>query len=188
MLSKNVKLEDIDASLSYGQIFSSKKWTHFFVFIYILIGVAVAICVTVIVGVIITTGEFDSDAIAMVVALGFLGLLLLSMILLQSFVNKGKRKAACWLEDAVVLEAWAESIGQTLHIRNILVRTATAIEVSFEYNGKRYIRQSVYKDKTLYSAVFTKYVNKKIMIAYSSLYDEVMLIKPSYVQSLKNGD
>ena len=104
------------------------------------------------------------------------------------FFNKGKKKAALWLKDAVILDAQAKSLGQTLHVRNLIMRTATAIEVSFEYDDKRYVRQSIYKDKPLYLAVYTKYVDKKILIAYSPKYDEVMLIKPQSAQRIKDSN
>lgn len=179
-----IGVQDIDASLKYGQVFSGKIWGS----AVILLSIASA-CIGIVVIIIpITSIEYRSDIIFIVCGSFLFIFLVLSTVIIQMFFNKGKKKAALWLKDAVILDAQAKSLGQTLHVRNLIMRTATAIEVSFEYDDKRYVRQSIYKDKPLYLAVYTKYVDKKILIAYSPKYDEVMLIKPQSAQRIKDSN
>lgn len=189
MKDTKIVVQDIDASLKYGQVFSGKAWNGVFVFLYVTSGL---ICISAIATLIcapLIFGEYDRNSI------GFIMICIIAIILftiliiaLKAYVAKGKKKATLWLEDAIVLEAYAKSVGQTLHVRNMIARTATAIEVSFEYDDKRCVRQSTYKDKPLYLAVYTKYADKKILIAYSPKYDEVMLIKPESAQRIKQSN
>lgn len=179
-----IGVQDIDASLKYGQVFSGKIWGS----AVILLSIASA-CIGIVVIIIpITSIEYRSDIIFIVCGSFLFIFLVLSTVIIQMFFNKGKKKAALWLKDAVILDAQAKSLGQTLHVRNLIIRTATAIEVSFEYDDKRCVRQSIYKDKPLYLAVYTKYADKKILIAYSPKYDEVMLIKPQSAQRIKDSN
>ena len=179
-----IGVQDIDASLKYGQVFSGKIWGS----AVILLSIASA-CIGIVVIIIpITSIEYRSDIIFIVCGSFLFIFLVLSTVIIQMFFNKGKKKAALWLKDAVILDAQAKSLGQTLHVRNLIIRTATAIEVSFEYDDKQCVRQSAYKDKPLYLAVYTKYADKKILIAYSPKYDEVMLIKPQSAQRIKDSN
>lgn len=188
-MEQNIQLQDIDASLTYGQIFSGKAWNGIIIFLYVLTGIAATLMLAWLIGVPLTMGKYDSNDVAFLIAGPcFVVIMVVILISLQMFFNKGKKKAALWLKDAVILDAQAKSLGQTLHVRNLIMRTATAIEVSFEYDDKRCVRQSTYKDKPLYLAVYTKYVDKKILIAYSPKYDEVMLIKPQSAQRIKDSN
>ena len=178
-----IGVQDIDASLKYGQVFSGKIWGS----AVILLSIASA-CIGIVVIIIpITSIEYRSDIIFIVCGSFLFIFLVLSTVIIQMFFNKGKKKAALWLKDAVILDAQAKSLGQTLHVRNLIMRTATAIEVDFEYDDRRCSRQSTYKDKPLYLAVYTKYADKKIRIAYSPKYDEVMLIKPESAKRIKEN-
>ncbi len=182
-MDQNIQLQDIDASLTYGQIFSGKIYG----ISVVLLSIATAFMGLAVILVPITEHEYKSDIVFLVCGSILFALLLLSSISLQMFFNKGKKKAALWLKDAVILDAQAKSLGQTLHVRNLIMRTATAIEVDFEYDDRRCSRQSTYKDKPLYLAVYTKYADKKILIAYSPKYDEVMLIKPESAKRIKEN-
>ena len=176
---------DIDASLSYGQIFLSQAWIVMLIFILVC---TVLFCIGYICYIVTSVIENNIDMILVIIP----GIVFIGFVVLCTFLflrmSKEKHKATLWLEDAIVLEAYAKSVGQTLHVRNMIARTATAIEVSFEYDDKRCVRQSTYKDKPLYLAVYTKYADKKILIAYSPKYDEVMLIKPQSAQRIKDSN
>ena len=189
MITEKAKVQDIDASLTYGHIFSGKAWNGILFFLYILIGVAAALICAWLIGVPLTMGKYESSDMAFIIG-GPCCIIIMTIVVvtLQMFFNRGKKKATVWLEDAIVLEAYAKSVGQTLHVRNMIARTATAIEVSFEYDDKRCVRQSTYKDKPLYLAVYTKYADKKILIAYSPKYDEVMLIKPESAKRYRENN
>ncbi len=134
-------------------------------------------------------GEYDDDSIITITVGGGMTLLILLIsILLQRFFRSGKKKVEVYLQDAVVLKAISVTKGEQLAIRSVIVCTTNAIEVEFVYNDQRYVRQSTYKDKPLYSPVYKKYINREILIAYSPKYDEVMLIKPQSAQRLKEGE
>lgn len=176
---------DIDASLSYGQIFLSQAWIVMLIFILVC---TVLFCIGYICYIVTSVIENNIDMILVIIP----GIVFIGFVVLCTFLflrmSKEKHKATLWLEDAIVLEAYAKSVGQTLHVRNMIARTATAIEVSFEYDDKQCVRQSAYKDKPLYLAVYTKYADKKILIAYSPKYDEVMLIKPESAKRYKENN
>ena len=176
---------DIDASLSYGQIFLSQAWIVMLIFILVC---TVLFCIGYICYIVTSVIENNIDMILVIIP----GIVFIGFVVLCTFLflrmSKEKHKATLWLEDAIVLEAYAKSVGQTLHVRNMIARTATAIEVSFEYDDKRCVRQSTYTDKPLYLAVYTKYADKKILIAYSPKYDEVMLIKPESAKRYKENN
>ena len=189
MKDTKIGVQDIDASLKYGQVFSGQAWKGIFVFLYITSGIIGAFIIATLICVPLILGEYDRNSIGFIMICTIAIMLFTILIIaLKAYIGKGKHKATLWLEDAIVLEAYAKSVGQTLHVRNMIARTATAIEVSFEYDDKRCVRQSTYKDKPLYLAVYTKYADKKILIAYSPKYDEVMLIKPQSAQRIKDSN
>lgn len=53
----------------------------------------------------------------------------------------------------------------------------SAIKVKFKYDGKVYNKLSTYKGYTSYLAIYNKYADREILIAYSPKYDEVMILK-----------
>lgn len=186
MTERGVKLQDIDASLTYGQIFSSNLWKGIIIFMYSSVGLVVAGIIFILIGVPLTMGQYDSNSIALIVG-GSIAVVILvgSTVGIQVFFERGKKKAMLWLGDAVVVDANAESNGSEFQIR-VVMSYASAIKVTFSYNGKSYERYSVYKGKPMYLWVFNKYVGRRIKIAYSPKYDEVMLIKPRNAQRIQN--
>lgn len=174
----NLKSEDIDATLKYGQIFASKGWRILFITVYVFMGIAFAIMLTMLIGIPLTVGEFDSSSIAAILGGGSASVFIsICMTCVLLYCRSGKKKVDLWLKDAVLLKARTKSIGEQTVFRGFMVREAAAIEVEFVYNDIRHIRQSTYKGKPAYLPVFMKYANQTITIAYSPKYDEVMFIK-----------
>lgn len=174
----NLKSEDIDATLKYGQIFASKRLRIIFISLYVLFGIVLAIVLTMLILIPLTVGEFDSNSIVAIVFCSGMSIILsiiVTCVLL--YCRSGKKKVDLWLKDAVLLQAKTKSLGEQMLFRGLMVRKAIAIEVKFVYNDLRYIRQSTYKGKPAYLPVFMKYANQTITIAYSPKYDEVMFIK-----------
>lgn len=173
----NLKSEDIDATLKYGQVFG-KGLRAAIISVYVLSGIAFAIMLTMLIGIPLTVGEFDSSSIAAIVGSGSTCVLVsICMTCVLLYCRSGKKKVDLWLKDAVLLKARTKSIGERTVFRVFMVREAAAIEVEFVYNDMRHIRQSTYKGKPAYLPVFMKYANQTITIAYSPKYDEVMFIK-----------
>lgn len=174
----NLKSEDIDATLKYGQVFTGKGLRAAIISVYVLSGIALAMMLTVLIGIPLTVGEFDSDSIATLVGGGSTTVLVsICMTCLLLYCRSSKKKVDLWLKDAVLLTARTKSIGEKWFFRVLMVRKGVAIEVEFIYNDMRYIRQSTYNGKLACQPVFMKYANQTITIAYSPKYDEVMFIK-----------
>ena len=168
-----LKVSDIDASLNYGKIYTSKAWDATFIVMLIL---SVLVMVFAVVG--LFDKPYDSNSKFMIV-FGFVfgGFMLLVTLLLFLYINRGKKKATLWLKDAVLLEARCTLLDTSMQVRRSVVVKAAAIRVKFTYNGKKYTKESSYKGTRAYLPVFNKYADKKITIAYSPKYDQVMLVK-----------
>ncbi len=172
-------VRDIDATLQFGQCFSSKKWTVLFVSLFATFGIGVLIAL---VGYIIDFS--DKESIWMLIGSACAGLLVFFPYL---YINSGKRKVKLWLQDSVILKARTNKAGETLEVRMFAIfAKATAIQIRFSYMGKRYVKSSIQKGKISCIPVFNKYVDKDILIAYSPIYDQVMLIKPKSEQRIRS--
>lgn len=168
-----LKVSDIDASLNYGKIHTGKAWNATFIAMLIL---------SVLVMVFAVVGLFDkpydsSDKFMIIFGFVFGGFMLIVTLLLFLYVNRGKKRAALWLKDAVLLEARCTLLDTRMEVRNSAAAKAAAIRVKFTYNGKKYTKESSYKGARTYLPVFNKYADRKITIAYSPKYDQVLLVK-----------
>ena len=169
----NLTVVDIDASLSYGKVFGGKAWDISVIFLFISSALIIMIAFI---------GFFypdDGDSKFFIIFGSVLGgFMLLITLFFYLSVNYGKKKAALWLKDAVVLEAKCTLLGTRTEMRPpIFFAKAAAIRVSFFYNGIAYTRESSYKGKRTYLAIYYKYAGRNIMIAYSPSYDQVMILK-----------
>ncbi|MCH5158381.1 MAG: hypothetical protein J1F33_04185 [Clostridiales bacterium] len=181
----NLNVEDIDALLSRGQICAGKFWRNFFIGFYIFAGLLFAVAIGFLIGVPLSVGEFDFDIIITIVCFSGAGLLIvISVTLIRLYCRSIVKKTELFLNDAVLLNAQAKSLGEPYVFRNTFYCKGCSLEVSFTYNGVNLCRQSKYKDIYIFSPVFYKYVNKSVYIAYSPTYDEVMLIKPDSLKKL----
>ena len=168
----NLKASDIDASLTYGKIYAAKSWKTTFIIMLVL---------SILVIVLALSGLFDppyDESIFMIIGGSvFGGVMLITTLIMYLYVNRGKRKAALWLKDAVLLEAKSTLLDTKLVRSRSATATAACIRVKFSYNGKQYTRESSYKGGKLYLPVYHQYADRKITIAYSPKYDQVMLVK-----------
>ena len=94
--------------------------------------------------------------------------------------KKLKKEVKLYLENAVLLEARTEDIGNMSVYRRFY--DGTKIRVSFRYNGKVITKESGNPKKAGrinngYDKVFWKYINRTINILYSPQYGQVMLLK-----------
>ena len=170
-LERRVELKDVDASLTYGKIYTGKIWD-------ILIGVIVL--ATLLMIIVATIGYVEEKELSVSIVMGYVmsGVLLISAILIGLYVCHGRRKGKLFLKDAIILKAKTSSLGKTSDFRfPALVVSAEAIRVIFYMGNKRIVKDSVYKGSRSYLHVFRKYADKEITIAYSPKYDEVLLIK-----------
>lgn len=93
-------------------------------------------------------------------------------IIIKNFINV--KKCREWMEDAVVLSATTKGIKKPLpSFTDIFLRK---LEVSFKYEGKRYVKYSGTKQSNGYDRVFSRFVDKEISILYSPRFDEVMIL------------
>ncbi|MDE7395373.1 MAG: hypothetical protein K2M95_04565 [Clostridiales bacterium] len=164
-------VEDIEATLRHGKINISKAYTALYAFVWLLTGLPLLFGVL--------------DFIFHSVNEGHLDLLLLGAVLFAatSFFffnfNRGKRKVKKWLIDAVILRAKAQNVREGKEFMRYGSVRATAIEVSFSYAGTDYVKSSLEERKIApCRSVFNQYADKEILIAYSPIYDQVMLISP----------
>lgn len=169
--NKNITVRDVDAILSYGQVYSSKSWDIFFIAMFssnaflALCGIALWIF-----------SGTDEEFLFYGIAVFIFGIVLLLIIgLLYIYIMHGRRKAKKYLKDAEVLNAKATASGSEWEVRVSPITAffkKTSLVVKFRYNGKRYLKISC-----VGLPVYNKYTDKEITIAYSPKYDEVMLLK-----------
>ena len=170
----NLKVSDIDASLNYGKIHIGKGWTATLILLLVL---------SILMMVVATIGIFDrtydsSSKFMIIFGYIFGGFMLLVTLLMYLYLRRGQKRAARWLEDAVLIEAKSTLLGTRAEVRfPAFFAEAAWIRVSFYYNGVKYTRESSHKGEKLYLAVYRKYADRNIMIAYSPKYDQVMLVK-----------
>lgn len=176
-----VNVNDIDIVLQGGKIFG-KWWNGFCMFMFIG-SIIVLVCSLLM---LLSWAPYDSDTKACIIGGSIMGVVLLGVTFLLYYpFNSYKKKAIIYLKDAVILRAITQKADESLAYRYpmICVKT-TAIQVRFSYEGKRYVKRSVYKDKLQYSPFYNKYTDKEILIAYSPTYDQVMFIKPKSEQRI----
>ena len=167
-------IKNVDASLSYGKIYSSKRWD-----IIVIILVILGIIALVVAPIGMIKKKKNKDLLFSVI-MGFIigGVSLLASFLIGMYVSYGRRKAKLILQDAVLLNARAESLGTQFEVRYpALVMTTMAIRVKFCYHGRKIVKESTHKGNRFFLMVFKKYANREIKIAYSPKYDEVLLLK-----------
>lgn len=175
----DIKPTDIDATLTDGQIFSGKGWTAVLIATFVLAGIGLICVLVMVIGIPLTMGGYDDESIATIIGVGVsCSLCFIVTIILRIWMSKWIKVVSQWLEDAVILKAQSKKIDSAFAYRSpTFFAIATAIQVTFFYDGHRYVRQSEYKGEQRRLKVYTKYADKEITIAYSPKYDRVMLIK-----------
>ena len=168
----NLKVSDIDASLNGGRFHTGKSWNVTFIIMLVLSSLVI---ISALIG--LADPPYDNSKFMIIFGSAFGGFMLLVTLLTYLYVNRGKRKVALWLKDAVLLEAKCTLLDTRLEVRKSITAMAAYVRVKFSYNGKNYTRESAYKGDKLYLPVYYKYADRKIKIAYSPKYDQVMLIK-----------
>lgn len=172
-------IKKVDAILNYGKIYSSLLWNVIFVIILFF-----AICL-ILVAIFIGLNEIQSidkestSAVGSVIGGCSIGCFVLIVdLIMYAYVNYGRKKAKIFLGDAVLLDAETKSLGSKTEIRfPVIFASAYAIRVIFYFNERKIIKDSIYKEKLVYLPIFKDYINRKIKIAYSPKYDQVLILK-----------
>ncbi len=184
---ENIKFDYVDATLKHGQVFSSKVWRALIIFFYVLMSIVLSICIIYLTVVPLTVGVYSQgDLLAMICSCIFSVIFLIGVIIFHKCYNSRKRNVEMWLKDSILLKAKSTSIGQRLVVRNFIALTGFALEVSFMYDDMCCTRRSERDSKLVFLPVYRKYANKVITIAYSPKYDEVILIKPEFINKIGN--
>lgn len=172
----SVKFQDIGANLQIGQIYTNKM-------LITLICCFVMECFVVILGIAISIDDI-SNKIWICFIMGGIILGIITWLTIR-YLNGIKRKVKLWLEDAIILAAKTKKIDTSIACRapGICLSTS-AIQVRFRYAGKEYVKSSTHKGKVYCLHIYNKYADRKILIAYSPKYDQVMLIKPEREQRI----
>lgn len=104
-------------------------------------------------------------------------------IVLTIFVIKNekmRKKVYLWMEDAVLVNAFAKGIGLK---KQLLIIPSVKLQVNFKIDGISYSKESRsnhYETKDFeegYYYIWSKYADKEIRILYSQKYDQVMILK-----------
>ena len=169
----NLKVSDIDASLNYGKVHAGKAWKATLIVLLVL---SLLMIIFSLIG--LFYPPYDESKFMIIFGSAFGLFMLLVTLLVYLYVHRGQRKVAQWLKDAVLLEAKSTLLGTRTEVRfPALFAKAAWIRVSFYYNGIKCTRESSYKGRKLYLAVYHKYADRNLTIAYSPKYDQVMLLK-----------
>lgn len=123
-------------------------------------------------------GEFIGLIVGFVVAFSLLPAIWLIIILRN---EKIRNKVAVWIQDAILINAYAKNIGTKYWIGVPLIK----LQVEFELGGIKYVRTTETEQRSLfdigrpvgYFAHLSKYSNRQIKILYSPKYDQVMILK-----------
>ena len=173
---KNIMAADVEATLTDGKAFTSKKWKAVFIVLLILCGLMLLSILMLIVGIVIEEYDYGSFVSILGMSVAFI-LCSIATAIIGYFKVKWVKSVSLWLDDAVVLEANSKKIEQGVTIRFPMIAMRTsAIEVSFVYNRVRYVKRSGYGDKLLSLPIYNKFTDRRIQIAYSKKYDKVMLL------------
>lgn len=166
-------LNDIDISLSLGQLVYGKKWVP--VICFILMAMLFPILTLVICSFSI---NWNPDMIVTLILLNLFSLAILSLPLYIIIKDKWiKKQVTIWMKDSVKLEACSKKIDEC---NLMFLPKGIRIQVAFEMNGTKYVRNSTVKTfggGKAYLTSFTKYADRKINVLYSPKYDEVMILK-----------
>jgi hypothetical protein len=124
----------------------------------------------------ICLGELECDA-SMILGMVFVTMfsILLFTATITAYIKNKKHKKLInlWLKDAVKLQASAHR----LDLKNPYLYKKNQIEVTFEFNGKLYGKQSFPGNSIIgYTKDFLRYCTGKFEILYSKTYDEVILL------------
>lgn len=169
-----VRIKDVDASLSYGKIYSGRIWNIVVVLLAILGIIAVVVA---------SIGLIDAQSDKTLLFSAIMGYVtgggsFLAALLIGLYISRGRRKVKLFLQDAVLLNARAEALGTQFEVRYpAIIMPAVAIRVKFRYHDRTIVKDSTYKGSRFHLVVFRKYADRKIKIAYSPKYDEVLLLK-----------
>lgn len=166
-------INDIDISLSLGQLIYGKKW----ILVACLYVLGALLPLTTIVMVFFPI-EWTTEIIATIVEINILSVVILIVPVYLTVKNSNnKRQINIWLADAVKLTAYACTIGQ---YKAPTLPKGIRIRVTFELNGKKYHKESdikIFGGAMGYIASFKKYADRYINILYSPQYDQVMILK-----------
>ena len=177
--SSFLSIKNVEASLNYGKIYSDKLWNIlFFVVLFLAISI-VSLATYILLYEVQGAGEESASAFSSVIGGYSMGsFILIADLLMYLYVNYGRTKAKKFLGDAVLLDAETEAIGDRTAIRfPAIFAAACAIRVKFYFDGRKIIKDSMYKGKLVYLPIFKHYVDRKIKIAYSQKYDQVLILK-----------
>lgn len=166
-------LENIDVSLSLGQLIYGRKWIP--VICFFLMGTIFPILSLIMC---FLPMDWDSVMLTTIVLLNLFSLLILILPVYIIIKDRWiKKQVKLWMQDAVKLDAHSKAIDEH---RTLFGMKGSRIQVTFEMNGTNYVLNSTVKmfgGQYACLTSFTKYANRKINILYSPKYDEVMILK-----------
>ena len=162
--------------LSTGEEYNNKRKRSLFAFL-ILWSFLLLVSI---VGLILVIA-LDEGRTAIFTMTGFSGFFLLYclfwLLAIRNANNFGK-KVNMWLEDAVELDAFSQSTKYEVYIGggSSLDKRPTMC-VHFEYDDKKYVRNSKEVRLGLVGDIFHKYNDRPLRILYSPKHDEVLIFK-----------
>lgn len=159
-------------SLEYGLVLSS----GLLAVMYVILCVLVLAISTLIVIMILVPESMIYGLVAIICAL----IVLCVLIYVIVYHHKLRSKIERWLRNAIPCNAVCNR-DSSISMPYAPMRTGTKLRVEFEYDGKTLVRLSGRRSEGTktsgYSWVFNKYVNRKIIVLYSPIYDQVLLPK-----------
>lgn len=166
-------VSDIDISLTLGQLIYGGKW--WWIISLFALATMFPICTLIM---LFAPINFTVEIIFGLVGGNIISLCILIFavyLVVKDFKTKSKVKR--WLNDALVLKAYAI---KTREYKSFFFPSACAIDVKFSFNGINRIKSSNVKTwggKMGCLTTFEKYANREINIAYSPKFDEVLIIR-----------
>ena len=170
----SITVNDVEASLQYGNLLPSIAIKGLWA--CLIVGAPSGIGL--IIGSII---ERDDEWLLMVLIIVGLSCIFISAILYCILRNSRLKKLfGLWLSDAVFLNAYSSTVDSYRYVGAAEV----SLLVKFQYLNKKHALYSGKKGKIKRYKPFKKYADRKLLIAYSPKYDQVMLLKPESEQRI----
>lgn len=182
-LNAKIDMSNIAGLLNYGTFWSDSKRKIFITYFGILFLCLFLMILSIVMLSVEYSQAHDSlleliASISMFVIIFSLLPIILTILVVKN--EKMRKNVSLWMEDAVLVNAFAKSVGVK---KQLGIFPSVKLQVKFTIDGIFYSKESCsnhYKTKQFeegYYYIWSKYADREISILYSKKYDQVMILK-----------
>ena len=175
-LEKVMKEKTVYILLSTGQEYNNKRKKNLCTFLIVWAALLLASIVGLILVIVL-----DEGRTAIFTMMGFSGFFLLYCLFWLLAIRNAsifEKKVDMWLEDTVELDAISQSTNYETYTSGASkFDKRPTMRVFFEYDDKKYVRNSKEVRPGLVGDIFHKYNDRPLRILYSPKHDQVLIFK-----------